>query len=54
MNRLNFKDGRGDEYTYVRYSTDEIKITKKKAHSPGYHEIEFSEEAIERLKGFLV
>jgi hypothetical protein len=34
MKRLNFKDGRGDEYTIIRYNTNAVKVRKKKAHSP--------------------
>lgn len=53
MKRINFKDGRGDEYTIALYNTNDVKVRKKKAHSPGFHEIEFSDEAIERLQDFL-
>ncbi|HMB46287.1 MAG TPA: hypothetical protein VKL21_10735 [Candidatus Methanoperedens sp.] len=53
MNRLIFKDRRGDEYVFIRYSTNEIKATKKSQLSEGYHQIDFSAEAIEKLHELL-
>jgi len=53
MKRLNFKDRRGDEYTFIQFSTGEVKVTKKqKAGAGAIREIDFSAEAIEKLKGF--
>lgn len=53
MNRLNFKDGRGDEYTFIRYSTNEVKVTKRSGLRAGFHQIEFSAEAVEKLHDLL-
>jgi hypothetical protein len=49
MNRLNFKDHRGDEYVFIRYNTNEIKVTKKSKLNNGFHKIDFSPESIEKL-----
>jgi hypothetical protein len=53
MNRLNFKDSRGDEYTYIRYNTGEAKVTKKSRVNDGYRIIDLSAEAVEKLYEFL-
>jgi hypothetical protein len=53
MNRINFKDRRGDEYLFIRYSTNEIKVTKRSGSSDGYRQIDFSAEAIEKLHELL-
>lgn len=52
MNRLNFKDRRGDEYTFIQYSTNDVKVTKKSVLRTGLHQIEFSAEAVELFKDF--
>jgi len=53
MNRLNFKDTRGDEYTFIRYSTNDVKAVKRSGSKDGLRQIEFSAEAVEKLRGFL-
>ncbi len=53
MERISFTDYRGDEYIFVRYTTDEITVTKKKPHSNGFHKIEFSSGATKELRRFL-
>jgi hypothetical protein len=53
MNRLNFKDSRGDEYIYIRYNTGEVKVTKKSRLSDGSHIIDFRADAVEKLHEFL-
>lgn len=53
MNRLNFKDWRGDEYTFLQHNTGEIKVTKKSRLKEGSHVIDFSSEAIEKFQEFL-
>jgi hypothetical protein len=53
MKSLNFTDRRGDKYTFVEYSTGEIKVSQEPKGSVGLHQIDFSEEAVEKLKEFL-
>lgn len=54
MERLNFTDRRGDEYTFIRYSANDVRITKKpKKLISGFHRVELSEEAAEELQDFL-
>ena len=53
MNRFNFIDRRGDDYTFLQYSSNEIRITKKDKNNDLFHQIVFSAEAIENLQKFL-
>lgn len=53
MNRLNFKDRRGDEYTFLRYNTNDVRVTKRSKVSDGSHQIDLSAEAVEKLETFL-
>ncbi len=53
MNRINFKDRRGDEYTFLQFNMGDLKITKKSRFSDGSHKIDFSAEAAEKLHKFL-
>ena len=49
MKNIHFKDRRGDEYVFIRYNTNEIKVTKRSGSSEGYRQIDFIAEAVERL-----
>lgn len=51
MIRRNFKDSRGDEYTFTLYSTNDVKITKRRGD--GIHFVELSSDAVEQLKDLL-
>lgn len=53
MKRLNFKDSRGDNYTFVLYNTNDVKITKLRRRNTGIHQIELSAETVERFREFL-
>jgi hypothetical protein len=53
MNRKSFTDRRGDEYIFIRYNTNDIKITKKPQLDNGNRQIDISFEAVECLKTFL-
>lgn len=53
MKRLSFKDSRGDNYTFVLYNTNDVKITKTRMVGIGIHQIELSAEAVERFQELL-
>ena len=53
MNRLNFKDTRGDEYTFIRYSTNDVKVTKRLKARGAFYQIEISAEAVEKFHELL-
>lgn len=55
MNRKGFTDSRGDEYIFIRYNTNQIRLTKlTKSAGSGklVHQIELSAEAMEELEQF--
>lgn len=52
MDRDKFTDRRGDEYSFVHYNSGEMDVRKKKKRGSIFH-VSFSDEAVERLGGFL-
>lgn len=56
MKTRKFVDGRGDEYNFVLYNTNELKIDKKRANSKGIYikAVQISPGAVDVLKAFLV
>ena len=52
MKRDKFTDSRGDEYSFVHYSSGEVDVKRKKKRGGIFH-VSFSDEAVERLKEFL-
>lgn len=53
MKNIHFKDRRGDEYVFIRYGTNEIKVTKKSGSNSGFRQIDLSAEAVEKLHELL-
>lgn len=55
MKTKTFIDIRGDEYNFVSYNTNEIKISKKRDNSKGFYikAVEISPDAVDALKIFL-
>jgi hypothetical protein len=53
MNSLKFTDTRGDEYSFIRYSSNEIKVIKKSKKKDSFHQIDFSADAVKQLSQFI-